>query len=119
MATILVVDDVRFQRELLARLVRSLGYDTVLADDGASAVSSFAGVRPAAVLLDINLPGGMDGVEACSQMLSIDSQARVVMVTATADQGTVRACLRAGARECLVKPVPADRLEQALRKLCP
>lgn len=118
MATILVVDDVRFQREQLARLVRSLGYDTVF-DDGASAVSSFAGVRPAAVLLDINLPGGMDGVEACSQMLSIDSHARVVMVTATADQGTVRACLRAGARECLVKPVPADRLEQALRKLCP
>jgi PleD family two-component response regulator len=54
---ILVVDDDQMMREMLRDALAAAGYDTALAVDGESAVSSFTSLSPDLVMLDMVMPG--------------------------------------------------------------
>ena len=113
MARVLVADDSVFVRTQIVKIVQALGHETAEAADGAEAVSAFERWRPDLVLLDITMPE-MDGLEALRNILGIDPEATVVMVSALAANRVVMDALSIGARDFLAKPIDPDKLAQII-----
>lgn len=64
---ILIVDDYPGSAFITGRLLKHLGYEIELANDGLSGVEKARTTKPDAILLDLNMPG-MDGYETCKRM---------------------------------------------------
>ena len=116
MATILIADDAAFMRMRSSQLVKELGHEVIEAEDGAEAVEAYKKHKPDAVLLDITMPV-MDGIEALKQILELDPDAKVAMVTAMGQQQVIMDAIKLGAKDFVVKPFDADRIQTALWKL--
>ncbi len=116
MATILIADDAAFMRMRSAQLVKELGHEVIEAEDGAEAVEAYKKHKPDAVLLDITMPV-MDGMEALKEILELDPDAKVAMVTAMGQQQVIMEAIKMGAKDFVVKPFDADRIQTALWKL--
>lgn len=116
MAKVLVVDDAAFMRQRCMKLLNENGYDTVSAEDGRQAVEQFKSQKPDAVLLDITMPD-MDGLEALKEIIKLDGNAKVAMVTAIGQQNMVMECLKSGAKDFVVKPFDPGRVLAAVKKM--
>lgn len=116
MATVLVVDDSSFMRMRCTATVKELGYETLEAADGAEAIQTYKDKKPAAVLMDITMPG-TDGLQALKEIMAIDPNAKVAMVTAMGQQSMVIEAMKSGAKDFVVKPFEPDRVKAALTKL--
>jgi DNA-binding response OmpR family regulator len=95
---ILIVDDDPMIRYTLNEALRGWEYDTVEAGTVAGALASFEAERPAAVLLDINLPDG-SGLDGLREIKKLRPQAVVIMITAYVLLEDTIAVLRGGAPE--------------------
>lgn len=111
----LIVDDEHLARERLKELIRRGGGDHILleADNGVSAIELAQSERPDTVLLDIRMPG-MDGVETAYHLSRLEAPPAVIFTTAYDDHAL--AAFDAGAVDYLLKPIRAERLQEALRK---
>ncbi|HJV66064.1 MAG TPA: response regulator [Geomonas sp.] len=80
-ATVLVMDDDEMVRFVAGETLKRYGFAVEFANDGSEAVKLYrahrdAGTPFAAVILDLNIPGGMGGAETMKQLLEIDPSAR-------------------------------------------
>jgi DNA-binding response OmpR family regulator len=106
---ILIVDDEPMIRYTLNEALCGWEYDTVEAVTVAGALASFEADRPAAVLLDINLPDG-SGLDALREIKKRQPQAVVIMITANVLLEDTIAALRGGAYDFIGKPVNLNEL---------
>lgn len=104
-AKILIVDDSNTNRTVLHQMIKTLGYSTILADNGLSALSKTKKQVPDLVLLDILMPG-MDGYEVLNRIKKDSSQRNipVIVISAIDDVKSVAQCIEKGAEDYLVKP---------------
>lgn len=86
------------------------------ADSGVAAVELCAEKQPDVVLMDLVLPGGMDGAEATEELLRTCPGAKVLALTSFSDPELIQRVLRAGALGCLLKNVSGKELAAAIRK---
>ncbi|RSN61605.1 MULTISPECIES: response regulator [Actinomadura] len=112
---ILVVDDQTVVREGLVLLLELLPGIEVAgsAADGEQALAMVAEKRPHVVLMDLRMPR-MDGVEATRRIRAEHPDTEVVVLTTYADDESIFAALRAGARGYLTKDAGADEIAQAV-----
>jgi len=112
---VLVVEDDRELREAVCSLLADEGVPVVRADDGEEALKLLeSGLRPAAVLLDLMMPG-MGGLEFRRRQVEMDhgvAEVPVVVLSAW-DEGRERA-KELGVAAVLTKPVSAARLFETL-----
>ena len=103
--TILVVEDDKEIRDLLAHYLRKEGFSPVLAPDGETAILKARKEKPDLVLLDILLPK-TDGLEVLRTIRSDDTIGRtpVVMLTAKGDETDRVVGLELGADDYILKP---------------
>ena len=115
---VLVADDQRVVREGLVMLLGLLpGVEVVgAAADGEEALELVTRHAPDVVLMDLRMPR-CDGTEATRRMRERGDAARVIALTTYADDRSVLAALRAGARGYLTKDVGAEEIERALRRV--
>lgn len=113
-STILVVDDDRFVCQSLAEALRSWGYTPLVAETVAAGVEAFERERPAAVLLDIELPDG-SGLDALREIKHRQPEAVCIMVTGRMLVENAIAALRGGAYDFISKPVNLEELRVAVR----
>ena len=110
MATILIVDDSKFMRKVLADILSSAGHEVVAeAENAAELKELYRRLRPDIVTLDIIMPE-VDGEDAVSALTSITaeySDARVIMISALSQPSVVQQCIEAGARNFIDKPFRA------------
>ena len=116
MAKVLVVDDAAFMRMRCKKLLTRSGYEVIEAATGSQAVEMYQAEKPDLVLLDITMPD-MDGLTALREIIKIDPDARVAMVTAMGQQSMVVEALKAGAKDFVIKPFDQDRVLAAIKKL--
>src|SRR5688500_17471292 len=125
---ILVADDVPANVELLFDQLHTLGYRTISADDGPSAVASCAAYCPDLCILDVSMPAGDLGVddrstgfEVCRRIKRDPRTARIPVIVATALNGTTdRAkALEAGGDAFATKPPDRQVLRPRLAGLRP
>lgn len=101
---------------LLVSLMLRREFDIVRASDGEEAVKMCRELKPAAILMDVKMPG-MDGLEATRRIRAFDPSVPIVAVTAFAYDRDRQKALDAGASEYLSKPLNGERLRQTLREL--
>jgi two-component system chemotaxis response regulator CheY len=116
LAKVLVADDSAYVRARTVTLLKQLGYEAVEANDGVQAVEMFKQTRPDAILMDITMPV-MDGLEALREILALDPNAKVAMVTAAGQQRVVREAIEIGACDFVVKPFQPERFKATLEML--
>jgi len=103
-ARILVIDDNPAVLDLVATGLHKEGYGVLAALTGDDGLKDFILARPDLVLLDIALPGGLDGIELLKRMRSINPTSRVVMITGNTDPTLARQALELGALAYVDKP---------------
>ena len=114
--TILVVeDDARVRRVTAARL-RSLGYEVIEADNGATAFPLLAAhPKIAMIFTDVVMPGGMNGDELAEAALAARPDLNVLFTSGYAEPAVARQGLRVGA--WLKKPYTAAELAEKIREI--
>jgi DNA-binding NarL/FixJ family response regulator len=112
---ILVVDDQTVVREGLVLLLELLpGIEVAGAcGDGEQAVAMVGELRPDVVLMDLRMPR-VDGVEATRRIKESHPDVGIVVLTTYADDESIFAALRAGARGYLTKDADADEIARAV-----
>jgi len=115
---VLVVDDQRVVRDGLALLLRvAPDVDLVgTAENGQVALDRLDELAPDVVLMDLRMPV-LDGVEATRRIRAGHPTVQVIVLTTYADDESVFAALRAGARGYLTKDADADEIVRAVRRV--
>ena len=115
---ILLVDDhTLFRSGLKALLSRQDDFEVVgEASDGLEGVKQAEQLQPDLVLLDLDMPV-MNGTEALAQMMEMNRQLPVVMLTVSEDADDLKEAFVLGARGYLVKNIDADYLVNSIRKI--
>jgi CheY-like chemotaxis protein len=103
---ILIVDDEPVVVTLLKNRVESRGFKVEIATEGISALEKANAWRPDLILLDIVMPGGMDGFEICRRLKATKDLATIPVVFFTASQETQleEFAREAGAAKIIKKP---------------
>ena len=117
MPTILIVDDDVALRESVAETVHDLGYQARLAASGREALAILASTEIQGVLLDLRMPGGMDGIEVLGRIRAIDNGPPVVVLTAFASAENTIEAMRIGAFDHLTKPIGRQELQELLARM--
>jgi two-component system, NtrC family, response regulator PilR len=114
-ARILVVDDERSMRELLAIVLRREGYEVLLADSGRAAIDALEHEPVDILISDIKMPD-LSGVEVLRAAKRIDQDILGIMITAFASTDTAVEAMRLGACDYLSKPFDVDLLKMKVRE---
>lgn len=116
---VLVVEDDPNIADLVALYLRKNDFRTIRAADGATGLAAVRDRRPDLVLLDIGLPGDLDGFDVCQQ-LRASSKVPVIFMTARDDEVDRVMGLKLGADDYVSKPFsPRElvaRVEAVLRR---
>jgi PAS domain S-box-containing protein len=119
---ILVMDDEATIRNLAVNMLKFLGHDAEVAEDGASAVEHYKRAlmtgRPFdAVLLDLVVPGGMGGREAIELLNEIDPSVNAVIVSGYAQDATLTEFQSYGFKASMAKPYTLEELGTTLHSI--
>ena len=113
---ILIADDHPLFRDGLHGLLDAVPDLEVVgeAKTGAEAVALAASLRPDVILMDIKMPG-VNGIAATREILAVQPQIGILIVTMFEDDDSVFAAMRAGARGYLLKAAEHEELLRAIR----
>lgn len=117
MARILIVDDALMMRKTIGNMLTKAGH--VIVDEainGEQAVHAYQRHRPDLVTMDITMPG-VDGISALAQIIAIDPEAKVIMVSALGQKHKVFDALQAGAKSYILKPFKEDKLLSVIHEV--
>jgi CheY-like chemotaxis protein len=116
--TVLIADDDPVVARLLAELVRQQGWRPMVAADAMQAVMFAVRGEPAAIVLDIMMPGGT-GLHALRQLKSNAKTTGipVIVLSGSADPDLPATVQQLGATTFLAKPLDADRMRDELAAL--
>jgi NarL family two-component system response regulator LiaR len=114
---LVLVDDHRVVRRGLRSFLEAFSDITIVgeASSGEEVLEKIEGWLPEVVIMDLLMPGGIDGIEATRRIRSISPRTQVVVLTAYADDARVVAALRAGAIGYVRKEADAEILLAAVR----
>ena len=117
MATVLVVDDAAFMRMMLKDILVEAGHRVIgEGGTGNEAVQLYTTLRPNLVTLDVVMPG-TSGLVALKEILALDAQARIIMVSSIGQQEIAVEALQAGARAFTLKPFQPDQVKECIEKV--
>ena len=119
MKRVLIVEDQADIRKLIHMTLEFESYEIHEASDGAFGLRLAIAVLPDLVLLDVMMPGEMDGLQVCQAIKSNPALAsvKVVLLTARGQSSDREAGKRAGADEYLVKPFSPLQLMDTVERL--
>jgi len=111
-----VVDDDESFRTSTARLLRALGYEVMVYESAQALLEHLPdeGVG-SCVLLDVQIPG-LSGPELQSRLVELGSALPIVFITGHGDIPMTVQAIKAGAEDFLTKPVPKDKLIDAIER---
>jgi DNA-binding response OmpR family regulator len=114
---ILIVEDENLQLTMVAKQLKSAGFEIAGARDGTSAISSARKEQPDLILLDLGLPAG-DGFTVLQrlQLIIQTSMIPVIVLSSRPPAGNKEAALRAGAVAYLQKPAKPEDLLKAIHE---
>ena len=111
---VLVVDDDLAMCGMLRTFLSERGYSALTVTSADEAVRRFHAERPAAVLLDVVMPGAMDGLAALAALKKIDKDVPVIVISGQGCTSTVVQAMKLGAADFVCKPFENAELEALL-----
>lgn len=118
MAKILIVDDSSTQIHVLKKMLVKNGYDTIVAEDGDTAVTVAREEQPDLILMDVVMPG-LNGFQATRHITKTEGTKHIpVIMLSSKDQETDKVWAeRQGAKGYLIKPVKEVDLMTEINRL--
>ncbi len=117
---LIVADDSRMVRGIVARVIDAMGYEAIQAANGREALMALEtdGKDVKLVLLDWNMPI-LNGLDVIKKMRSDDrfKKIPVLMVSTESEEERIKEALTAGAQGYVTKPFTPDQLEEAIRRV--
>jgi CheY-like chemotaxis protein len=113
---ILIVDDEPFVRDLLSKVLRRSGHETVCAASADQALETLALQRFDLMLTDVIMPG-MDGFDLLRRAKNAHPEMKVIVLTAHARTQSISSFLLFGADEYLAKPFQVHELVAAVDRV--
>jgi two-component system chemotaxis response regulator CheY len=112
---IMIVDDALFMRRVLRGIVEEEGW-TVIGEavDGEDAVRKYREYLPDITTMDIVMPL-KSGIEALSEIIAMDKNAKVVICSAMGQQGLLEEAQKAGAQGYIIKPFDPPTVKNVIR----
>ncbi|WP_433348657.1 response regulator [Microtetraspora malaysiensis] len=119
MINVLLAEDMHLIRGALAALIELEDDMRVVGEvaTGEEAVARGVELRPEVVVLDIQMPGRLDGIAAAEELRARAPECALLMLTSAGRTETLRRALAAGARGFMVKDAPPARLAEAIRRV--
>ena len=114
-AILIIDDEVTFAKNLATYLGR-IGYEVCRVETAEEGLEQLTEFRPAAVLLDFNLPG-INGLQMLAEMRKRESRVKVIVITGQGSEQIAVDAMKAGAYDYLVKPVALGKLKIVLEKM--
>ena len=114
MPSVLIVDDEPNIRRMVGALLGAEGYDVRDAASGAAAVDRVAEREPDAILLDLMMPGDIDGMTTLAKLREVVPDTPVVMMSGRAGLGDAVRATKLGAFNFLEKPLSPEGVLLAL-----
>jgi two-component system response regulator AtoC len=111
---VMVVDDDLAMCSFLRTFLGARGYSALTVTNGDDAVRRFHAERPAAVLLDVVMPGSMDGLAALAAFKKIDRDVPIIVISGQGRTNTVVQAMKLGATDFVCKPFEESELEMLL-----
>lgn len=117
MASILIVDDSRTSRRMLADILVRNGHTVVgEAVDGQEGFEQYERLKPDVVTMDITMPV-LDGIGSLALIRKLDPNARVVMLTAAGQKEKMMEAVKLGAQEFVTKPLSENAVLDAIARV--
>jgi CheY-like chemotaxis protein len=118
MVKILVAEDERDIRELIAFTLRFAGFEVELASNGAEAVEKAPNAIPDLILMDVRMPR-MTGYQACEALKEnpVTRNIPVVFLSAKGQESEIQEGLEVGAMEYILKPFAPDELTAQVHRI--
>lgn len=118
MTKILIAEDERDIRELVAFSLQFGGFEVVQTSNGAEALERAQAVRPDLILMDVRMPK-MTGYEACKAMKALPAlrDIPVVFLSAKGQESEIQTGLEVGAEEYILKPFAPDELAKQVQAI--
>ncbi|RLB40072.1 MAG: hypothetical protein DRH12_10595 [Deltaproteobacteria bacterium] len=115
--TVLVVDDIKEQREIASAILRKLNYKVYTVPSGEEAVKYMKEHSADILLLDMIMDPGMDGLETYEKIIKIHPGQKAILVSGFSESDRVKKAQRLGAGTYIKKPYSMERLGIALRRI--
>jgi len=118
MTKILYVEDHEAQRDIMAQVLELYGYEVDVAYNGREGVKKAREWHPDLVLMDIRMPGRIDGLAAIRQLRNSPDtmDIPILVISAWGSAKHKNRALQAGADAHYTKPVPIDELIAAINR---
>ncbi len=112
---ILLVDDEEGIRKVFGIILRDMGYEVLIAENGREALDIFPVEQPPIVVMDIKMPG-MDGIQVLRRLKHENPECEVIIITGHGDMELAIQSLQYEATDFITKPIDERLLARALRK---
>lgn len=112
---VLLIDDDASLRRVVEFTLEEAGYKVLTATNGEEGLQLFRQAKPALVITDVQMPG-ISGYQVLEQVLQIDPQVLVIIVTAFSTVEQAVGAMKSGAYDYLTKPFSRDQLRLAVSK---
>lgn len=115
---ILIVDDAAFMRNMIKDVFGSIPGFSVIgeASNGVEAVEKYKALKPDLVTMDIVMPL-KSGIEAAREITSADREAKIIMCSALGQESLVMEAIEAGAKDFIVKPFKAEKVQEVVNRV--
>ena len=116
---VLVIDDNKYARSILKKILREFGYEVQIVEDGTTGLTKMFEFHPDVVLLDLMMPK-LDGIEVLRMKIKIAEldKIQVIMVSAYSEAKQVQLAIALGAVDYILKPVtPNQMINRIMRVL--
>jgi two-component system chemotaxis response regulator CheY len=117
MASVLICDDIDFIRSLIRKVLSKEGHTIVgEASTGNEVIELYKQLspKPDLVTMDIMLPGDINGIQAVEEILQINPEAKIIIITALNQKPLADKALKIGALEFIAKPFTIHELTEII-----
>ncbi|MDD1729491.1 MAG: response regulator [Methanospirillum sp.] len=117
MTHVLIIDDIKEDRERATVILSSGGYQIAgYASDGETGISLYQKLNPDITLIDLIMPG-INGIDTLQRIRVIDPQAKIILCTSAGQHTVIDLAMRSGAIGYVVKPYNPEILLTAIRRI--
>lgn len=114
---VLIIDDEAVLAKNIATYLDRHGYEVSIASSAEAGLSKLNAFRPDVIFLDFNMPPGMNGLEALTEIRAIDPHVKVMMMSADGGPDIAVKAIRGGAFLFVTKPISLVGLKQMLEEV--
>ncbi len=116
MSKILIIDDAKFTRTMLKKMITELGHETIEAENGKEGLDKICKEEPDIVLTDILMPE-MEGTELLRLLREANMDVKVIVITANIQDTIKNQCMRLGVSGFFGKPPDKAELKKAIEEI--